>query len=517
MIRGAQRDIPVVKKTIQASIHNRFDIEVIDSRTGRIKSKAYAENVICDNLYNYLMATAGYFTHIHYGSGSGTPSASDTDLFNKIGHGNAIDVACSAGEKDGVAYLRRKMTISESVAVGANITEVGIAAGTGSGVLCTHAMLKDMNGNIVSLNKTSTDIVNVYATVYVHYSFTGYDNGSIRIHPSLYSGDQGLLMFLAGRYSSVSGNGGYFPKSYCAAIGGYQYNYQAGKAPAHGLTSLSLDAASKTITMTLARISAGYGNCGGIPIVQLMDYWNGSSGANASGSGTSIVLIAGKGSWYPYSQVTGESVGTGDGTTVKFALDFPHAYDAHVYVDGVERDDLEVFDIPNQPLFDQLQWISPYSTVDNLIPKLLYKDAYNTTYVNWDSGGIGKQFYFYNPSYKAGIASIKYSKMKFEMSDDLTNWITIGEGDNSYVELIIPEEYRHYKYGRFTSKNTSSVEIGDFKYPSDFVAKAIEFSNPPAAGSVITADYKTPVIAKDANHVFDLTVTIQLGEYTEAQ
>ena len=43
----------------------------------------------------------------------------------------------------------------------------------------------------------------------------------------------------------------------------------------------------------------------------------------------------------------------------------------------------------------------------------------------------------------------------------------------------------------------------------------IHFDTPPAAGAVITADYTTKTIAKDENHVFDLTVTIQLGEYTE--
>ena len=43
----------------------------------------------------------------------------------------------------------------------------------------------------------------------------------------------------------------------------------------------------------------------------------------------------------------------------------------------------------------------------------------------------------------------------------------------------------------------------------------IHFATPPAAGAVITADYHTPCIAKDENHVFDCSVTIQIGEYTE--
>jgi hypothetical protein len=46
-------------------------------------------------------------------------------------------------------------------------------------------------------------------------------------------------------------------------------------------------------------------------------------------------------------------------------------------------------------------------------------------------------------------------------------------------------------------------------------ATNIHFSVPPAEGAVITADYFTKTIAKDENHVFDMTVTIQPGEYTE--
>ena len=34
-----------------------------------------------------------------------------------------------------------------------------------------HAMLKDMNGNQISIEKTDTDIINIYATVYTGQIF----------------------------------------------------------------------------------------------------------------------------------------------------------------------------------------------------------------------------------------------------------------------------------------------------------------------------------------------------------
>lgn len=43
--------------------------------------------------------------------------------------------------------------------------------------------------------------------------------------------------------------------------------------------------------------------------------------------------------------------------------------------------------------------------------------------------------------------------------------------------------------------------------------KNIHFTEPPAEGAVITADYTTPVIPKDDQHVFDLTVTLTFNEH----
>lgn len=40
----------------------------------------------------------------------------------------------------------------------------------------------------------------------------------------------------------------------------------------------------------------------------------------------------------------------------------------------------------------------------------------------------------------------------------------------------------------------------------------VEFDSAPASGAVITIDYDTECIAKDANHVFDISFEIILGE-----
>jgi hypothetical protein len=43
----------------------------------------------------------------------------------------------------------------------------------------------------------------------------------------------------------------------------------------------------------------------------------------------------------------------------------------------------------------------------------------------------------------------------------------------------------------------------------------VHFDVAPAVGAAITIDYTTKVVAKDANHVFDLELVFDYSEYTE--
>ena len=79
------RAIPVKKISVSVGLHNRFDIEVLDARTGELKQKAQAFNVICDALWNQIFssfqgrpATYAYFEYILFGTGSGTPAAASS-------------------------------------------------------------------------------------------------------------------------------------------------------------------------------------------------------------------------------------------------------------------------------------------------------------------------------------------------------------------------------------------------------------------------------------------------------
>lgn len=367
-IRGATRTLtPTVKADLNASIHNRFDVEVIDAKTGKIKQKAYAENVILNKRWSSYL-NGRWFRYIHYGSGSGTPSASDTQLFNFVDAVAATGGTENIDTANHVYAVQQKIVLSETTAVGITITEVGIGATNASTELCTHAMLKDANGNQISIAKTSTDIVNIYATVFVHYA-----------NAASVMGDDttdyiGLLKCAAGYNAYFKGSGSYDYFKFYTRNNSYDLaNYTS-----------SLNNGSKKITITAERVGANSCNGNGIYKVE-----NQTDCGNIYKMFTlPLSTIASMG-----SNITGEAIGTGDGSTVDFATYFTDATNATIYVDGVAATGV---------------------TVDN------------------------------------------------------------------------------------TSAVTNNVH----------------FATAPATGAVITGDYHTAVIAKDVNHVFDLTVTINLGEYT---
>lgn len=568
MIRGTKKPLdkirPAVSADFRASIHNRFDVEVIDANTGKVKDKAVGYNVICNRLWSKLLSTSwAYFQYIHYGSGSGTPSASDTSLFTFVG-AKQIDTTTTNTTtvvkpsitwdfENGVYSITHKMVLGSTEANGVTITEVGIGDSSSASSLCTHAMLQDMNGNQISITKTDTDILNIYATVYVRYDATG--AGGIHVCPppekiaggyyTLY-GTDGLFGWLSGSTVSYYTAGRRYPlyavlQNNALPLKGfsngssYYTNYPATFEP-------TFDVANKRMTLKATRFSNASNNTpGGYKYVGL--YSSGSTessyGTQTGLAGLDILIEAGAGNMISGSEIVGEAVGTGDGSTVDFKTVFPNAYDCTVFVDGVETSGV-VVENKNHIVSsygyvrNDFMRIRPESTPDNLI---FYNDTdcshYEELIVGNDSEKNSLRVFFgrsssnepsplyvylYNKNHAEGIAQMQidsgyYGNATAAVSNDLINWTPISSN------APIPEEFQHCKFFRLSTEYSSSSQtcssVRNMTRPSDFTPYNVHFSTPPAAGAVITANYKTPVIAKDANHVFDLTVTIQLGEYTE--
>lgn len=471
--------------TVNCNIHNRFDIEVIDAKSGEIKQRAQAENIILDALWTRLFTPASYFNYIHYGTGNGTPTASRTSLLAFLGYGapKTGDDVYAMGENGGVASLTRKIQILENVAVGSTISEVGIAYGKAQSTLVTHAMLKDMNGNTVTIVKTATDIINIYATVFLHWPASGFDSEYIKVgyfDRNAYSGS--ILGWLSGLTTP-------------AAIMDISYN---GVSEASGqakiTATLSFSAASKTLTITMPRRSVSANNiAGGIRAIVCR--------ASSAETAPAVLSLLVGGSWYPSTSIVGEAIGTGDGVKKDFAFAYCEAYNATIKVNGTAQSNGISIDERSPLLVTDMGAYFMSIAADGVTPRTYYaKDIKSLVTATGTS-------YWYNPFWSVGIKSLTIQNGTLFVSNDMQLFEQIG-----YVNgpTVVPDAYRQYKYFKFVPNN--SYGGGLFSITANCTSNHIHFSTPPATGAIITADYTTKTVAKDANHVFDLTVTIQLGE-----
>lgn len=472
---------------IKCNIHNKFDIEVIDGKTGEVKERAEAYNMVLDNLWHYIIETTTAFgTAIQYGSGTGTISASDTSLFNRANGISVTQDSLNCDYENKVIIRRCHINLALSTSVGVNITEVGLAAGTGNGTLTTHAMLQDMNGNPISIAKTEFDIINIYATIYCHWTIT---DPNIAFYPR----NNNLLNSLTGGTNIFGSFTGGFGHSNC--------NIQETKT----WSKTYYSTVTKTMTYTVGRYTQSEGNIsGGLRWLLGSDNYNG------------IGLKKDTNTWSSFN-IVNESVGTGDGTTTSFKTKFNEPYNAYVYINGVvQSSGVTVYKIEsceNEASNSSTEIIADHSTDNNIIyapvgdwdlPATVI--IYNANYANENVSQIACR----RPgSYSIGGTLTVYK------SSDLITWTqilqtSVGSPSNRYDYANIPTGEQNNKYYKIVWQVSNSGNLHGVKTSNTY---NIVFDVPPADGDVITIDYTTDCIPKDSDHVLDATITFQFGDY----
>ena len=157
-------------------IHNKFDIRVLDAKSGEIKHEQTAYNIVLDKMYERLLNWMPFFQGIAFGTGSGVPATSDTTLFQYLGWRQMGQTDCGTIEEIRVLPLvsrKRRITLHADEYVGQTITEIGVAyssstntSGDGNttyGGIVTHAMLSQ------PILKTELDVIQIDATVYLNF------------------------------------------------------------------------------------------------------------------------------------------------------------------------------------------------------------------------------------------------------------------------------------------------------------------------------------------------------------
>lgn len=510
MVRGSTIDVVKAQKSsadIDLAIHNRFDIEVKSADTGKVKQRAEAYNLIKDDLWSYLFSSNDYkrwFTAIIFGNGSGTPTADTSGLFSYAGGKNASGDTFKTVPEEGYAYYRRSIQLGVSEYNGTTITEVGISSMSvyQANRVFTHAMLQDMNGNPISITKTDTDIITIYATVYVHWNPAGYEDGKIKV---LFNAENGVNG--GGVMAELLGCGG-DPSSHNTM---YFYSGPPGMATGSVSGGLVKDLSTKSYRFTFGRLGVDAGN----------------TTAGILYAAAANMCIKAPCSGLPGTTITAEAIGTGNGTRTEWNTKFPFPQDAEIFVDGVLTTDV-IVDNENPGAIvaytTAFEFLPEYSTCSfkgdcGMVPM----GSFNGD-LTWSLSGNGYMT-FINKWAHLGVSRIyRTYAATILLSDDLENWYTVQLVNKSGVcTANVPIEYAYCKYWRITGARTNGNSGYNYSYNMclnvDMILASntynIRFTTPPAEGSVITANYYTPLVAKDTDHVFDISMTIHVGEYTE--
>ena len=487
-----------------AKIHNRFDVFRTDVRTGETEQIAYAENIILDQLWDALMGSVRWGNNLHIGTGTGELSASRTSLFTYLANGAVRFVNEWAVNSD-EGYISRKShtTRTEVQDVGQTYTEIGFASGTAASTLTTHALLKDMNGNPVSILKTDTDIITFYATVYLIFPFEGFDSGQLRILT-----DKKTTLINA-YFTWLLGQSD-FPSSHLSFAATRSNTHHNPANFDHGLVTYpsftrTRSAVNKTLTISHR-----------IPVADGIFANLGIGSATVSSSDIPFLLVDFLDSTgFSGSPIAGEQIGVGDGVTTDFKTAFPLVRaGATVKVDSVAVTAGVTVDA-GKPTSQNITPFVKFVETSDLTNLSIGRDDTNTS-------SNEEYLIFENPFYATyGVTSLWVGRRTdIHASNDLETWTLVAENTTFVAEAInIASEHQNYRYWKKSGPNSETTwhwKMLKEIMSTDIVdVNNVHFDTAPAEGEVVTIDYETPVVAKDSDHVFDFEVVLSFAEYTE--
>lgn len=229
----------MIELNIDSQVSGLYKLEVV-KKDGSISSTGWFKNLITDGGMDRRATNADYINYCQVGSGSATPSYSDTQLSGRIA-GSDTYYSFSEGVASTspyYAYVIKTYSFAAGVATG-NISEVGVGWAT-TGSLFSRALVVDGSGNPTSITVLSDEELRVA------YQF--------RVYVPL---------------NDVSGS---------VVLGGTTYNYTARASMATTSSTSTASWLSVQATETVSR-----------PTTQYVAVYNGSIGAITSvPSGTSV-------------------------------------------------------------------------------------------------------------------------------------------------------------------------------------------------------------------------------------
>lgn len=490
----------------KVKLHNRFDFEIYDVET-KETTYAKAENIVLNALYS---AVSGFFNRIGVGTGTGTLSPTRTTLFSYLGglDNTIVDVE-RVYDTDLTAHVTKKRVFSETEAIGV-WTEVGIATSTTTTSFRTHALIEDAEGNPITINKTNTKIITVYATIYAELLEPPAGQFTMAL-----GSNNGVLRFIIGD--------GYVDYWGFVLTSLKQTN---GKPSMMGLVfghfssiGSTTDGTNKRVYTPVKRIATTEAN--GYPIrgIALAGTMPGGTATNTAYDKIFGGVSFPHSTLFPGKAFTNIPIGTGDGVTTEF--DFPlnniNPESEVIYVGGVAKTrgvdytvlygikSTETLLVDNPYVYKRFP-VEYSETIELPQPSGAYADGAATiTSVVAQNGSLTDAW---------------TSEHLFELSLDNINWVTIGSGatwTRSNVKTMNSFTPDKYKYLRITLKKDPTATYSSLNYIKIYATppssqKQIKFNTPPANTSAITSDFTVDYIPKTSNFVIDLQAELVFGE-----
>lgn len=462
-------------------IHNFFDFEVKDS-AGNIKKRAHAENIVLNQFISEIVGGSACFKSICVGTGTDEPAVTDTKLSAYLTGKNAALSGVSADWDNMIFSVRKSVTFSASELVGKTLTEVGVSYSSDDNSLCTHALIRDENGNVSSITKSDTEILTVHATVFADLSGVEKNGVYIQRYPNTSSTLSVDILPLAAQW----------------ALGVTSVYVSGSTNSCNAYDSVYPDdtySCSKAYSEDTVRIIH--------PDITVNQYNNKSIKTVMVGKQGALCMSVPNVN-FTQPEITNEVVGTGDGSNREYNTKFSLIKSAVVKVDGAEVTDVTV-NLGLPQCAEQCFRLYDYPRVYNSDEQNVTAPIALFTNRNSISAVPGAWSVFENKYYSSGILIKKcsFDNIKVTLSNDLSTWTEI----KSYQ--AIPEDLQNARYWKIERGSGSDKYCGlaniEWTRPSDII-----FSEPPASGGEITVDYIPDCIAKDANHIlrgieFDLT------------
>ncbi len=501
-------------------IHNKFDIRVLDAKSGEIKHEQTAYNIVLDKMYERLLDWMPFFQGIAFGTGSGVPATSDTTLFQYLGWKQMGQTDC--GTIKIVRHLplvsrKRRITLHADAYVGQTITEIGVAyssststSGDGNttyGGIVTHAMLSQ------PILKTELDVIQIDATVYLNfgsYLMSAYDD-------RVYWGPNGDLIdyFMGNTFPTCK-----FYASKERFFDNIVNGSSLGATATVSRTEWVKDSLNKKLTTPVRRfdISDANGAIRGI----------GFGSAGNKGIFGSVFPIPDVFEGY---SIEGDSLGTGDGTQTGFDFTWNDVKQTgiEIFVNGAKQ--TSGFTLEPNRISSSFVKKSAFAALPSTGRSCVFSPDGTYLAVAHDNSPYITVYKRDGDSFTklSGIGALPGIGYGCAFSPDGT-YLAVGHSgspcitvykrdSDSFTKLsalaALPSDGRSCAF----SPDGTYLAVAHYGSPCITVYQKdiheplqeynVVFDDPPAAGAVITANYEVPYIPKDSNHILDLQFSIQ--------